>query len=78
MDISIATSPCDINSVPGLVNDISSLGSRGDLSADRKSRLSLLEKARSLVRALETPRETMIKHVGAQVGRRALSWFCQP
>lgn len=66
VDVSIASLPCDAGSVPGLLNDISSLGSKRDLSADRNARLDLLEKARSLVRALETPRETMLKHVGAQ------------
>jgi hypothetical protein len=67
VDISIASAPCDISSVPRLIDDIASLGSAHDLSADRDARLSLLEKARSLVAALETPRETMLKHVGAEV-----------
>ncbi|KAH8661162.1 S-adenosyl-L-methionine-dependent methyltransferase [Ilyonectria robusta] len=71
IDISIASSPCDIGVVPSLLDDISALGKNlsGD---DRDSRLALLEKARSLVRALETPRETMLKHCGAQTA----SFFC--
>ena len=66
VDISIASAPCDMGAVPSLLTDISTLG--GQLSdGDREGRLRLLDKARSLVRALETPRETMLKHVGAQV-----------
>ncbi|KAJ5092114.1 S-adenosyl-L-methionine-dependent methyltransferase [Penicillium alfredii] len=64
-DVSIASEPCDIDAVPGLIADISSLGE--GLSGDnRNKRLAVLEKARDLVRALETPRETMLKHVGGQ------------
>lgn len=66
-DISLAVLPCDIGGVPGLLSDISSLGAKEDFLFDRNARLELVEKARSLVRALETPRETMMKHVGAQV-----------
>jgi hypothetical protein len=69
VDLSIASVPNDIGSVPGLLDDIAFLGSTHELSADRDGRLSLLEKARSLVAALETPRETMLKHVGAEVRR---------
>ncbi|KAK4449954.1 O-methyltransferase [Podospora aff. communis PSN243] len=64
--ISIASAPRDIGSVPSLLADIASLGNHSDLSADREARLSLLDKARSLVAALETPRETAVKHVGAE------------
>jgi len=67
VEVSIAPSPCDIGSVPGLLNDIASQGRTHDLAADRDARLGLLEKARSLVAALETPRETMLKHIGAEV-----------
>ncbi|KAK1749993.1 hypothetical protein QBC47DRAFT_127715 [Echria macrotheca] len=66
IDLSIASTPQDIAKVPGLLNDIASLGSSHDLSIDRGARLALLEKARSLVTALETPRETMLKHTGAE------------
>lgn len=66
IDISIASSPCDIGVVPSLLDDISALG-KNLSSDDRDGRLALLEKARCLVRALETPRETMLKHCGAQV-----------
>ncbi len=67
IDIAIAAMPCDIDRVPVLVAEISSTAAQ--LSAgDGNARLELVEKARSLVRALETPRETMIKHCWAQVG----------
>jgi hypothetical protein len=62
---SIALQPCDLGSVPALIEQINNLGVQlagGDLYA----RHSLLKTARSLVSALETPRETMIKHCWAQ------------
>ncbi|KXX73761.1 Demethylsterigmatocystin 6-O-methyltransferase [Madurella mycetomatis] len=62
VDISLALLPNDRERVPGLIEDISAAGNPDDSAA----RLRLLEKARHLVRALETPRETMIKHLWAQ------------
>jgi len=59
--------PCDPGSVPGLLDEISQLRDKCDVSTDRGIRLELLSKARALVQALETPRETMLKHCGAQV-----------
>ncbi|KAF2728581.1 hydroxyindole O-methyltransferase [Polyplosphaeria fusca] len=64
-DLAIALEPCDLNSIPSHIKTISELGGRladGDLQV----RLKLLKSARSLVAALETPRETMIKHCWAQ------------
>ncbi|RYP71278.1 hypothetical protein DL769_004728 [Monosporascus sp. CRB-8-3] len=61
----IALNPCDLESVPEHIQRINDLGSqlaKGDLGV----RLSLLKSARNLVSALETPRETMIKHCWAQ------------
>jgi hypothetical protein len=66
VDISVALAPCDLENVPNLLNDIKSTGERFSHN-DRGARLELLEKARGLVQALETPRETMIKHCWAQV-----------
>ncbi|KAH6640167.1 S-adenosyl-L-methionine-dependent methyltransferase [Chaetomium tenue] len=63
--VSAALRPNDPESVPGLIQDISAAGYDLD-SDDGASRLRLLGKARDLVRALETPRETMIKHCWAQ------------
>ncbi|KAK0627832.1 S-adenosyl-L-methionine-dependent methyltransferase [Immersiella caudata] len=65
-NLSIASAPCDLSAVPGLLGDIASLGNNHDFSADREARLSLIEKARSLVSALETPREAMSRHIGAE------------
>lgn len=67
VDVSIVSAPCSPSSVPGLLSEISQMGGNGDALTDRSVRLALLNKARALVRALETPRETMLKHCGAQV-----------
>lgn len=66
VDVSIASEPCDIGSVPDLLNDLSFLQHNFDIS-NRDSRLHLLAKARKLVQALETPRETMLRQCGADL-----------
>lgn len=66
VDVSVALRPNDPERVPALIQDISTAGHALN-SDDGASRVQLLEKARDLVRALETPRETMIKHCWAQV-----------
>lgn len=70
VDVSVALRPNDPERVPGLIQDISAAGHALN-SDDGVGRLRLLEKARDLVRALETPRETMIKHCWAQVSMTA-------
>ncbi|KAL2200102.1 S-adenosyl-L-methionine-dependent methyltransferase [Corynascus similis CBS 632.67] len=65
VDIAVALSPNDLEKVPGLIQDISAAGKALNPD-DSAARLQLLERARDLVRALETPRETMIKHLWAQ------------
>ncbi|KAM7214350.1 S-adenosyl-L-methionine-dependent methyltransferase [Rhypophila decipiens] len=65
-DISIGSTPCDIDNVPTLLDSISSFRGRNDLGTNRDDRLNLLEQARKLVHALETPRELMLKHIGAE------------
>ncbi|KAM7198778.1 S-adenosyl-L-methionine-dependent methyltransferase [Rhypophila sp. PSN 637] len=65
-DISIGSTPCDIDNVPTLLKSISSFRGRDDLGTNRDDRLNLLEQARQLVHALETPRELMLKHIGAE------------
>lgn len=66
VDISVALAPKDIDAVPRLLEEITSgvqaLKTGGDLA-----RHELAIKARAMMLALETPRETMIKHVWAQV-----------
>lgn len=71
VDFSIAVRPNDIDAVPGIVKGI--VEKTNALSpGDETARHALLIQARSLVQALETPRETMTKHTWAQV-RVALS-----
>ncbi|KAA8631727.1 hypothetical protein SMACR_07158 [Sordaria macrospora] len=66
-DISINARPCDLGRVSSLIDDIASYNwGHIDFSTDRNARISLLSKARSLIAALETPRETMLRHIGAE------------
>lgn len=62
----VATSPNDLNRVPAAIKSIQILGD-GFSASNNNVRLKLLAEARQLVRSLETPRETMIKHNWAQV-----------
>lgn len=66
VDISVALRPNDLKRVPDLIEDISAAGGIPNPD-DSAARLRLLERAHDLVRALESPRETMIKHLWAQV-----------
>ena len=66
VDVSVALAPNNLPAVDGILKDISSL-SAATVDGDRQSRIDLAEKARDLVRALETPRETMVKHCYSQV-----------
>ena len=62
----VAISPNDPTKIPSTIESIQSLGSSFSANDDAIRR-QLLAEARNLVRALETPRETMIKHNWAQV-----------
>ena len=74
VDISVATNPNDIDSVPRIIKEL--VAGVGNLSeGGDAARHDLLLRARSLVQALETPRETMIKHCWAQV-RSPLGLLC--
>lgn len=66
VDMEVALRPNDLPGVPEIVKSITSLTAAA-AAGDEASRLELVEKARDLVRSLETPRETMIKHCWAQV-----------
>jgi hypothetical protein len=66
VDVATASRPCDPEAVPGILKRIVSSGEAPSVDND-SVRLALLANARELVRALETPRETMIKHCWAQV-----------
>jgi hypothetical protein len=64
-DVSIALSAANIEAVPSLIKEINALS--GDLdSDDPTARLKLMAKAKSLWQSLETPRETMLRHVWAE------------
>lgn len=66
VDESIAVKPNSINDVPHLLEEIASNGDA--LARDgAQNRRQLLETARSLVYALETPRESMIRFCWSQV-----------
>lgn len=66
IDLVLATTANDLPAVPQLVEDVSKLAKTLEGGGDA-ARHALLLKARTLVQALETPRETMIKHTWAQV-----------
>ncbi|TQN69426.1 O-methyltransferase [Colletotrichum shisoi] len=70
VDVSIATQPNDLDAIPDLLKEITAgvgaLSSGGD-----EARHELLIKARTMVQALESPRETMIKHCWGQTGALA-------
>ena len=77
IDVSTALSPNDIDAVPDLVKEIQASTDALATSGD-EARHELVIKARSLVQALETPRETMIKHCWAQLGGPSISSFPLP
>jgi hypothetical protein len=66
VDVATASRPCDPQAVPSILKRIVSSGETPSVDDD-SVRLALLASARELVQALETPRETMIKHCWAQV-----------
>lgn len=66
VDVSIAINPNNLEAVPGLVREINE-GVKTLATGGHEARHELIVKARSLMLALEAPRETMIKHCWAQV-----------
>ena len=64
--VEVAISPNDADAVSSTIESIQTLGKTFS-PVDNFGRQELLSEARRLVRALETPRETMIKHNWAQV-----------
>lgn len=65
VDRTVAISANTPELVPGLVDEVAALGKVANLQ-DHKDRSTLLETARSLVYALETPREAMIRYCWSQ------------
>jgi hypothetical protein len=71
VDLASVTAPNDINALPKLLWEVTS---RGDALVKRPDaplvyRLELLAKVRELERALQTPREMMIRQLWVQVRR---------
>lgn len=65
------TAAGDAPAVSSLIKEISHLGSNFSADTDEETRLKLLHQARTLWMALETPRETMIRHCWMEVS----IWF---
>lgn len=63
--VATATSPSNLAAVPRLIKELAE-GADGLESGCDATRQALAIKARTLMQALETPRETMIKHCWAQ------------
>lgn len=62
-----AVAPADAAAVPSLIKELGALGQDYSAASTEQLRLTLLQKAKALWQALETPRETMIRHCWAQV-----------
>jgi hypothetical protein len=73
VDVSIATEPNDIKAVPTLLKEISL--AFNSLTTDNAGREKLLAKCRTLVQALETPRETMLYHCWAHASFQPLTSY---
>ncbi|KAI1246516.1 hypothetical protein MGN70_013416 [Eutypa lata] len=66
-DLSSAIAPTDIDAVPKLLSEIATAGHAfSEVGGSIVTRRELLMKTRELVRALESPRDIMIRHVWAQ------------
>ena len=73
--IESALTPTKIDAVSRLLSEVASAGNAfsNTSNAPLASRLDLLAKAQELARALETPRETMVRHVWVEVCRVTLT-----
>ncbi|KAI8951012.1 S-adenosyl-L-methionine-dependent methyltransferase [Xylaria longipes] len=66
-DLSSAIAPTNLDAVPKLVSEITTVGNAfSKAGGSIVARRELLAKTRDLVRALESPRDIMIRHVWAQ------------
>lgn len=74
IDPAAVISPCDIDAVPRLLSEVAAGGDALSKagSGALTPRLELIAKARKLVHALETPRETMIQLLWADVSQYQL------
>ena len=66
VDIGIAVRACNPDAIPRILGELLAFRESPSVEKD-DTRLAMLVHARALVRALETPRETMIQHNWAQV-----------
>jgi hypothetical protein len=66
-DNEVAIRPTAADEVPDLLKKVTSFGEAYAKSADEDTRAEFLDTARSLVYALETPREAMIRYCWSQV-----------
>jgi hypothetical protein len=73
VDESIATEPNDIKAVPKLLKEITQ--AFDIFTTSNVGRQDLLAKCRTLVQALQTPRETMIYHCWAQASTMRSAWL---
>lgn len=76
VDPQAAISPSAPGELPRLVKEIQS-GFQDYTGGDTTARLKLLEAARSLVYAMETPQETMLRYCWAQVCRFEATRYCR-
>lgn len=78
VSMSVPVSTALSSSNPAIVDtcakDIARLGETFS-STDNATRQELLRRSRELVLALETPRETMIRHCWAEVGKVGLATY---
>ncbi|KAL3478271.1 S-adenosyl-L-methionine-dependent methyltransferase [Aspergillus californicus] len=65
-DNEVAIRPNDIDEVPDLMKKVAALSEAYSASSDEDTRAEFLDTARSLVTALETPREAMIRYCWSQ------------
>lgn len=78
VDISVALAPNNIDAVPKLLEEITA-GVEALKTGGDQARQELAIKARDMMLALEAPRETMIKHVWAQVRWSSpVAFVCRP
>lgn len=66
VDSSTALHPNDIASLPALLEHVTK-GVNAMVNGEDVDRKSILVKCRALAQAIETPRETMIRHCWAEV-----------
>lgn len=67
VDVSVATGPRDLAAVPKLLNELNAgvEALQSGMSDELRQELSI--KARDIMLALETPRETSMRHIWGQV-----------